>query len=185
MKANEMKALKKALNKFGKTVVSRSKKKRGTDSKLAKSISFDPVEVTSDGFEIAFRMESYGKFVDLGVKGKNPSGLPKGSKNYGKQKAPLSPYKFGSGKYKGNLRLRDAIGGWVIKKGIAPRDKSGKFTKRKSLIFLITRSIYMTGIKPSLFFTTPFNIAFKQLPKDIKETFALDVEKLFKQTTEQ
>jgi len=184
MDANEMFYLKRALNKFAKTVVSKAKKKKGKESALAKSMKYE-LDVTKDDFELSFLMEDYGKFVDKGVKGENPTGLPSGAKNYGKQNAPGSPYKFGSGKYKGNLRLRDAIGGWIIKKGIAPRDASGKFTKRRGLIFMITRSIYKSGIKPSLFFTTPFNTEFKRLPEKIKEEFALDVTNLFKQTTEQ
>lgn len=184
MKSNEMLNLKRTLNKFAKTVVSEAKKRKGKDSNLGKSIRFK-LDVSENDFDLKFLMESYGKFVDKGVKGQNPTDLPEGAKHYGKQKAPGSPYKFGSGKYKGNLRLRDAIGGWVIKKGIAPRDESGKFTKRKGLIFMITRSIYKTGIKPSLFFTTPFNTNFKRLPEKLKEEFALDVVNLLKQTTEQ
>jgi hypothetical protein len=50
---------------------------------------------------------------------------------------------------------------------------------RKTLKFLIARSIYMSGIKPSLFFTKPFEAAFKRLPDDLIEKFGLDAEKLF------
>ena len=65
------------------------------------------------------------------------------------------------------------------------RDAQGRFIARKSLVFLISRSIYLSGIKPSLFFTTPFRIAYKQLPKDIKEQFVLDIERKLKTTLEQ
>ena len=51
------------------------------------------------------------------------------------------------------------------------------------MTFLISRSIYMSGIKPSLFFTTPFTIAFKQLPKEIGESFAKDVDDMIRFTT--
>jgi len=45
--------------------------------------------------------------------------------------------------------------------------------------FLITRSIYHKGIKPSLFFTKPFEKAFNNLPKELEKTFALDIEDFF------
>ena len=67
---------------------------------------------------------------------------------------------------------------WIVRKGIAPRDKNGKFMSRKTLQFLIARSIFTKGIKPSLFFTKPFNKAFKNLDKDLVDAFRLDVEKL-------
>ena len=52
----------------------------------------------------------------------------------------------------------------------------------KSTAFLITRSIYNKGIKPSLFFTKPFEKAFKNLNKDLVEAYKLDVEKLMSET---
>ncbi len=68
---------------------------------------------------------------------------------------------------------------WIIRRGIAPRGKGGQFMSRKSLKFLIARSIYMTGIKPSLFFTKPFEAAFKNLPDDLIESYGFEVEDLF------
>ena len=64
------------------------------------------------------------------------------------------------------------------KKGIAPRDKSGRFISRRSLQYLIARSIFTNGIKPSLFFTKPFKKAFKNLDANLIEAFKLDVEEL-------
>ena len=71
---------------------------------------------------------------------------------------------------------------WIVKKGIAPRDKNGKFISRKSLQFMIARSIFNNGIKPSLFFTKPFEKAFKGLNKDLVKAYKLDVEQLMKNT---
>ena len=45
---------------------------------------------------------------------------------------------------------------WTIKKGIAPRDEQGRFINRKSLNYLIARSIYKKGIRATMFFTKPF-----------------------------
>ena len=38
---------------------------------------------------------------------------------------------------------------WVVARKIAPRDKKGKFISRKSIKFLIARSIAKRGIKPT------------------------------------
>ena len=96
---------------------------------------------------VEFLMEDYAQFVDQGVKGKNPNALPSGSKHYGKQQAPNSPYKFGAMKSKG---LRAAINKWTVQKSIkGVRDKKGRFLKRKTMQYLITRSIYLAGIKPT------------------------------------
>ncbi len=67
---------------------------------------------------------------------------------------------------------------WLVKKGIAPRD-NGKFTSRKSLAFLIARSVYRNGIKPSLFFTKPFEAAYKNLPQELIDKYGLDAIELF------
>jgi hypothetical protein len=139
------------------------------------------VKAMPNSFYMDFEMNDYGKFQDKGVKGKNPSALPPNSKNYGVQKAPNSPYKFGSGSgEKGGLRR--SLDKWIIRKGLAPRGKDGKFMSRKTLKFLMARSIYFSGIKPSLFFTKPFEAAFKRLPNELIEKFGLDAMNLFKQT---
>jgi hypothetical protein len=65
-----------------------------------------------------------------------------------------------------------------MRKGIAPRDKNGKFISRKSLTFLIARSIFKNGIKPSLFFTKPFQKAIKRMPEEITRAYGLDASKL-------
>jgi hypothetical protein len=67
---------------------------------------------------------------------------------------------------------------WLVRKGIAPRDK-GKFASRKSLAFLIARSVYRNGIKPSLFFTKPFEAAYKNLPQELIDKYGLDAIELF------
>ena len=126
-------------------------------------------------------MEDYGKFIDKGVKGSSPTDLPKGSKNYGKQQAPNSPYKFGAGTKSAGGGLRKNIDQWVVRKKVFKenvRDKKGKFIKRKGLVYMITRSIYLSGIKPSMFFTKPFQQAYKNLPKELQENFITDIEKI-------
>jgi len=115
---------------------------------------------------VGFRMNKYGQFQDEGVKGKASS-----------RKAPNSPFKFGSGSgAKGGLTK--GIEKWVKQRGIQFKDKkTGRFISYKSTAFIITRSIYMTGLKPSLFFTKPFESGFKKyIDTDLAKAFALDVE---------
>jgi hypothetical protein len=52
----------------------------------------------------------------------------------------------------------------------------------QSTAFLITRSIYNKGIKPSMFFTKPFEKAFKGLNEELIKAYALDVEKFMATT---
>tara|TARA_R100000742_G_C4276418_1_gene97470 strand:+ start:1884 stop:2453 length:570 start_codon:yes stop_codon:yes gene_type:complete len=126
---------------------------------------------------VEFLMEDYWEFVDQGVKGKNPNGLPQGAKYYGKQKAPNSPFKFGTGTgKKGGLRA--AINKWTVKKGLkGVRDpKTGRFLPRKSMQYLIVRNIYLSGIKPTLFFSKPFIAGEKKYELQLKEAFVTDLQ---------
>ena len=114
---------------------------------------------------VGFKMNDYGTFVDLGVKGKTSS-----------NKAPDSPYKFGSGTgQKGGLTR--GIEQWVQQKGFQFRDKQGKFLSYKSTAYLITRSIFNKGIKPSLFFTKPFEAGYKKyIDIDLIKAFGQDID---------
>ncbi len=179
----QLKETRKYLNSFGKFVVqqARSRLTKGTkkgsknvSKKLYNSLDYLPY-VKGDVIGVQFIMEDYGKFVDQGVKGINPSRLPKGSKRYGQQQAPNSPFSFSGGKGGG---LRKGIKEWVISKGLKGRDKKGRFITRKSLRYMIVRSIYLSGIKPSMFFTIPFKQAYKKLPKELQEKFVTDLENI-------
>jgi hypothetical protein len=133
-------------------------------SSLANSIKGEVV--TEDAFTIVgFTMNDYGTFVDLGVKGKTSS-----------NKAPNSPYKFGSGSgRKGGLT--QGINKWVKQKGFQFRDKKGRFLSYDSTAYLITRSIFHKGIKPSLFFTKPFEAGYKKyIDIDLVKAFGQDIE---------
>ena len=75
---------------------------------------------------------------------------------------------------------------WAKRKGIQWKDKkTGRFMSHKSMGYLIARSIYSKGIKPSLFFTKPFEKYYNKLPDELMEMFAFDMEKLFNQITEE
>ena len=112
-------------------------------------------------------MEEYGFYQDRGVQGK-------------KSGKSLDGYK-----YTNKMPPPKAFDKWGVRKGIAPRDKQGKFIKRKSLNFLIARSIFEKGIKPTLFFTKPFEKFFKRLPDELVDKYGLEVENLFDQITKE
>jgi hypothetical protein len=166
------------LDKFKKYVIQQSKSNlskqgRNVSSKLYNSIKGE-AKVMPNSFSLEFMMEEYGAYLDQGVKGKNSS-----------TKAPNSPFKFGSGKGKKG-GLTNGIEKWVKARRFQFRDKeTGKFLSYKSTAFLITRSIYSKGTKPTLFFTKPFEKAFDKLPESLVVKYGLDSLKLFNQTIKQ
>ena len=168
------------LNKVNKTiqmfrdyVIKESKdnlKRTGHNNTSALANSIKGEIVTENGFTIVgFTMANYGTFVDKGVKGKTSS-----------NKAPNSPFKFGSGSgQKGGLTA--GIKKWVRQKGFQFRSKEegskGRFLSYDSTAYLITRSIFNKGIKPSLFFTKPFEAGYKKyIDVDLLKAFGQDVE---------
>ena len=68
------------------------------------------------------------------------------------------------------------------KRGIAPRDKKGKFIDRRSLKFAIAKNIFKKGIKPSLFFTKPFENEYKKLSNELIEAYGLDMSEFLQYT---
>jgi hypothetical protein len=106
--------------------------------------------------DIIFRTLPYGKFVDKGVDGVQ---LKHGS-----------PFSF-----KSKMPPPSALDKWIILRGIAPRDKRGKFLTRKQTQFVIARGIFRKGIKPSLFFTKPFEAAIQRAGKDFVNALGSDV----------
>ena len=165
-----LKNVQQELNRFAKYVIQQSrtnltKGKKNSSKALYNSLGYN-IELTQKGAELGFSMEQYGEFQDKGVRGKTSS-----------NKAPNSPFKFGSGTGKKG-GLTEAMQSYVKRRKIQFRDrKTGKFLSYKSTAFLISRSIYQKGIKPSLFFTKPFVAAFKRLPYELIEAYSLGLEK--------
>lgn len=154
----------KALNKFRDTIVNEAKanlKNKGKDTtgKLSQSIK-GQVKQMPNSISMYFQMEAYGFFQDKGV-----SGIKK------KYNTEFS--------YTTKMPPPSKLDKWIVRKGIAPRDKQGKLMSRKGLQFAIARGIFMNGIKPSLFFTKPFEKAFKKLPDVLVNKYGLDAEQLF------
>ena len=178
----------KELEKFRNYVIAEARKNLSNDKKndtkgLYNSLKGN-VKAMPNSFYMDFEMNDYGKFQDKGVKGKDPSKVSKNARIKGQQ-APNSPYKFGSGSAAGQWGMFVSnIQKWAQKRNIRLRDDKGKYKKGgySTISQIIAGNIYNRGIKPSLFFTTPFETAFKRLPDELVEKFGLDAMNLFKQT---
>jgi len=163
--------VKKELERFAKVVkkearTALTKQDRNVSKELYNSIKYD-VEVYKNSFHLSFYMKDYGKFQDQGVKGKSSSA-----------RAPQSEFKFGSGTGKKG-GLTTGIFEWVKARRFQFRDKkSGRFMSFKSTAFLISRSIYHKGLKPTKFFSKPFEKAFTRLSDDLVKAYGLEVNKL-------
>ena len=166
------------LNRFAKYVISQSRAnltrgKKNSSKELYNSLDSN-VKVSKNSFELTFLMEEYGVFQDKGVKGTKS--------NYVENKDSPFSYKSKGGKngLKG-MPPPKAFDKWIIRKGLKGiRDNKGQFISRKSLQFMIARSVFEKGVKASLFFTKPFEKGFKGLNKDLVEAYKLDVEALMK-----
>ena len=171
------------LNDFRDNVIREAKQNlssKGVSNKLGNSLK-SYVKESKNSIQISFEMEDYGAFYDQGVRGAKSSN--KGNRQN------KSEFKFGTnssliGKAKGGMS--GVMSKWVKRKGFQWRDKkTGKFMSYKSMGYLIARSIYSKGLKPSLFFTKPFEKYYKRLPQELVEKYGLDMEKLFTQITDE
>ena len=158
----QLKEVEKILHKFAKYVVKQARTKLTRERKHTTKKLYDSIEYKvnryKDSIDLLFSMEDYGAFQDLGVSGK---------KN--KYNTPYS--------YKSKMPPSKAFDQWVVRKGLkGARDEKGKFIPRKSLRYLIARGVYNNGIKPSYFFTKPFQTAFKYIPNDLRDAFIFDIE---------
>ena len=117
---------------------------------------------------VEFEMDEYGMYQDKGVSGT--------------QKKYNTPFS-----YKSKMPPIKPLADWAKSRNIRLRDEQGKFTKGNynTIGYLIARSIYRKGIKPSLFFTKPFEQGFKKLPDELVEKFGLDVEDFLAYTLKQ
>lgn len=166
--------------KLGKYVIQQSrtnltKQKHNVSKQLYDSLKY---ELTDDGgtYNLAFIMETYGMFLDKGVRGANPS-LVKG----GKQKGAGSPYS-----YKNKMPPMKDISSWAKKRNIRLRDEKGRYKKGnyKAIGFIIQRSIFAQGIKPTFFFTKPFEKAIEIYTPLLIDAFGRDIDELIRLNVE-
>lgn len=160
-RATELKRFADSVVKESKTAL--TKKKKNVSKELYNSIDYN-LKVSKNSFSLEFVMAEHGKFIDKGVKGSKSS-----------IKAPTSPYQ-----YKNKMPPLKALDKWIVKKGLATRNKKGQFVSREGLKFAIAKSIQEKGIETTNFFTKPFESAFKRLPEDLIEAFGLEVDNFLK-----
>ena len=171
---NTIQALQKLGNnvvKEGKGVLRKTKKSSGN---LYKDFNY-LVTNQKDSVTLEFkfgRAEDYWQFVDEGVRGKG------GFKGSGRARGQGSPFKYST-----KMPPRRFIDKWMVSKPLAAaRDKSGRFIPRKSLAFLIQRSIFQRGLERTQFFTKPFTQQLKKQTDNIVKSFAEDLELALEQT---
>ena len=166
----EFKLMQKELNDFGKYVVQQSrtnltKGKHNATKELYNSIGYF-VDKTAQGYKISFKMEDYGMFQDRGVKGVKSNYIA--NKN--------SPFSYKQNSNLIGLEYHTGVFAKFAKRmGMQPRNKKGQFGSYKTMGYILARSIKNKGIKASMFFTKPFEQAFKRLPEDLAETLAKDI----------
>ena len=136
--------------------------KKSSSKRLYNSIKGN-VKVSENSISVDFEMEEYGLFQDKGVSGKKT-----------KYKTPYS--------YKSKMPPPSKLDKWIVRKGIAPRNEKGQLMTRKSLQFVIARGIYINGIKPSLFFTKPFEKAYKNMSDQLLQKYGLDIDNFLEHT---
>ena len=166
----QFKLMQKELNDFGKYVVQQSrtnltKGKHNATKELYNSIGYF-VDKTAQGYKISFEMEDYGMFQDRGVKGvKSNYVVNKNSPFSYKQNSNLIGLEYHTG----------VFAKFAKRMGMQPRDKKGKFGSYKTMGFILANSIKNKGVKASMFFTKPFEQAFKRLPEELAESLAKDL----------
>ena len=152
-----------ALEAFKKFVIQQSRSRLSKSNKNVSKELYNSlkgnIKVMPNSIAVEFEMEDYGIFQDKGVSGT--------------EKKYNTPYS-----YKSKMPPVKPLADWAKSRNIRLRDEKGKFKKGNynTIGFLIARSIYRKGIKPSLFFTKPFEQGFKKLPDELINSFGLDVE---------
>ena len=135
---------------------------KNTFGNLSKALDESKVSVGKNSFQLDFTMPMYGQYQDKGVSGTKTVYATAFS-------------------YKTKMPPTKSLDKWIVKKGIAPRNKEGKFVSREGLKFAIAKKIFLYGIKPSLFFTKPFEEGYtKFINTELEKAFAIDAVELFK-----
>ena len=153
----------KELDKFYKSVIKQSRTnltKQGINASkdLYKSLDYD-IKISKNSIDTDLKMQDYGEFIDKGVKGVE-SGRSLAGYKYTNKRPPVNEIKK-----------------WMRVKPVKARNKkTGRFITQEQGAFLIANAIYKKGIKPTEFFSRPFELAFKKLPDELVEAYGLDVE---------
>jgi hypothetical protein len=147
----------KVLDSMGKDWVSRARatltrKDKNATGALHKSLEYT-VTVKNNVITMGLQGEPYGVFVQYGVQGAGPFVPPKNPHPYATKpyinRAPDSPFKFGSGSGGGSISV--AIRKWVKDKQLEWRGLDGRFLSYDQMTPIIVRSVFQYGIEPTDF----------------------------------
>ena len=158
----------KYLRYFAESVIKKGRqilKAKGKEGKLSNSFKYR-LESTKEGYNLVFKAADYATFVDKGVSG------TKTTRTYHNVfgKRERSPFKYTTKQPPASV-----LDKWIVKKGIAPRTKTGQFMERKSLQFLIARSIKSKGLAATSFFSKPMSVELAKFDTEILKNFKADV----------
>ena len=169
-----------SLQKLGGNVVKEGrgilKRKNKTTSPNSLYNDFDYlVTASKDSVTLEFEFggaDDYWAFVDEGVRGAG------GFKGSGRARGQNSPFKYST-----KMPPRRFIDRWIVSKPLkAARDEKGRFVSRKSLAFLIQRSIFQRGLERTQFFSKPFTQQLNKQTENITKAFADDLELALEKT---
>ena len=150
-----------AISRFAKYVIQQARSNLTKNRNNASKKLYNSLKYKTSKDKVTFEMEDYGIFQDQGVRGS--------TSYYADSTTANSPFK-----YKNKMPPSSAFDKWSIRKGIAPRDKEGKFINRKSLNYLLARGIFNKGIRATLFFTKPFEAGIIRFGDEIAEGYIDD-----------
>ena len=161
-------SVEKALDTFGKRVQQQSRSnltrlKKNVSGDLYKGSKYD-LTVSANSLSLSFPMTPYWNFQDAGVSGTER-----------KFNTPFS--------YKTKKPPAHIFESWAKRKGIKPRGANGQFTTYKSFGFAVANSFFKKGLKPTKFFTTPFENEFNKLPDEIVKAYSLELDDLLRFST--
>jgi len=156
--------LEKELERFFKQLIKQSRKNLKSDGSnasgnLSRNMTYQ-VKENKNSFEADFLLpkipgqsKSYGEFINYGVKGVESGKSLKGYK-YKNKKPPIKFLKT-----------------WL-------KQKTGKFRTRDltQRAFMVQNAVYKKGIRPTEFFSEPFEKLFATLPEELVEAYGLDVD---------
>lgn len=166
--------VKEILDKFGKYLVTQSRANltRG-GSNHTKSL-YDSLDyftnASENSFEFEFLMNEHGEYQDKGVRG--AGGVRKTTSTFNKRNnkgklwkinAKDSPYRFTN-----KMPPLGALKNWAEDKGLSA--------------FAVQRVVYHQGIKPTYFYSKPYEKAYKTLPEELVEAYGLDLERFMEIT---
>lgn len=162
--AEEYKFTEKYLNKYGTEVVTEIKNRLLGYDKNATGALIKSIKYKISDLDLTFYMNEYGKYVDKGVTG---HGIIEGFNGKTKtvQKGQLDKYTGRTYAFKDKMPPEKALTKWLKIKGI---DKEASF--------VIRRSIWMFGIKPTNFFTIPTTRRQKQFEQGLSDAIAKDID---------